>query len=110
MSTDNSAASDIEFDAEQLEDLYQDCEETIASLDEDLEKFLRRHPSFGDRVGIYISSRKPDPSVSGESLRPATDGELNSEWDALVAFGYKLAHEEMLRQLRTGRGILTQDQ
>jgi len=102
MSTDGSGPSDTEFDAEQFERICQRYEERVKSLDEDLERFLWRHPSFRDRVGLYIGSQRPNPEVRGELLQPATDGKLDTEWDAMVAFGYKLACEQILRNFEQG--------
>ena len=97
MSTDSSAPSDTDVEADQFARICREYEECVSSLDESLERFIWRHPSFRDRVGLYISVERPNPVVRGELHQPATDGKLDTEWDAMVAFGYKLACEQILR-------------
>lgn len=109
MSTDSSAPSDTEFDAEQFEHICREYEKRVGSLDESLERFLWRHPSFRDRVGLYISVERPNPEVRGELHQPATDGKLDTEWDAMVAFGYKLACEQILRDFEMNLSSFERD-
>jgi hypothetical protein len=74
-------------------------EETVQEVNSNLASFVRRHPSFRDRVGLYISGSEPDLEVRGEVLDFGHRDDFYSEWQALVAFGYKKACDEFLTDL-----------